>query len=209
MRLRFVKDAENIIKSNPDLCITDPENHKGKWIELYPYKRFEIEVGCGKGKMITSLAEANPENFYLGIEKFDSVICRAIQKLLEHPISNVKFVRNDAINLLNMFEIGEVDKVYLSFPDPWPKARHEKRRLTSPNFMNMYKVILKKGGSIRLKTDNVALYEYSLESMLPYLENPKYGEYEYKDNDFTTEFEDKFRKLGNKIFFIEGTFKEV
>lgn len=206
MRLRFVKDAKDIIESNKDICITNPMDYKGKWKK--DFKRLEIEVGCGKGQLISSMAQRYPENLYIGIEKFDSVICRAITKVKEKEINNCLLIRYDAMALLEMFDKEEVDKIYLSFPDPWPKARHEKRRLTSPNFMDMYKVILKKNGEIRLKTDNYDLYNYSLESMLPYLENPKYGERVYSDDELTTEFEDKFRKLGNKIYFIEGNFKE-
>ncbi len=208
MRLRYVKDAKDIIESNKDICITEPEAYKGKWRNFKDYKRLEIEVGCGKGQLISSMAERYPDNLYIGIEKFDSVICRAITKVKEKEINNCLLIRHDAALLLDMFDKEEVDKVYLSFPDPWPKARHEKRRLTSPNFMDMYRVILKKGGEIRLKTDNYDLYQYSLESMTPYLDNPKYGIREYTDDELTTEFEDKFRKLGNKIYFIEGKFKE-
>lgn len=208
MRLRYVKDAKDIIESNKNICITEPETYKGKWRDFKDYKRLEIEVGCGKGQLISSMAQRNTDNLYIGIEKFDSVICRAITKVIEKEIDNCLLIRHDAALLLDMFDKEEVDKVYLSFPDPWPKARHEKRRLTSPNFMDMYRVILKKGGEIRLKTDNYDLYEYSLESMVPYLDNPKYGIREYTDDELTTEFEDKFRKLGNKIYFIEGKFKE-
>lgn len=208
MRLRYVKDAKDIIESNKNICITEPETYKGKWRDFKDYKRLEIEVGCGKGQLISSMAQRYTDNLYIGIEKFDSVICRAITKVIEKEINNCLLIRHDAALLLDMFDKEEVDKVYLSFPDPWPKARHEKRRLTSPNFMDMYRVILKKGGEIRLKTDNYDLYEYSLESMVPYLDNPKYGIREYTDDELTTEFEDKFRKLGNKIYFIEGKFKE-
>ena len=208
MRLRFVKDAKDIIESNKDICITNPIDYQGKWNTFKDYKRLEIEVGCGKGQLISSMAERFPDNLYIGIEKFDSVICRAITKVKEKEINNCLLIRYDASHLLEMFNKGEVDKVYLSFPDPWPKARHEKRRLTSPIFMDMYKVILKKNGEIRLKTDNYDLYEYSLENMLKYLDNPSYGERVYTIDELTTEFEDKFRKLGNKIYFIEGKFKE-
>ncbi len=208
MRLRYVKDAKDIIESNKNICITEPETYKGKWRDFKDYKRLEIEVGCGKGQLISSMAQRYTDNLYIGIEKFDSVICRAITKVIEKEINNCLLIRHDAALLLDMFDKEEVDKVYLSFPDPWPKARHEKRRLTSPNFMDMYRVILKKGGEIRLKTDNYDLYQYSLESMVQYLDNPKYGIREYTADELTTEFEDKFKKLGNKIYFIEGKFKE-
>ena len=154
------------------------------------------------------MAIAHPDTLFIGIEKFDSVICRAIEKRKELDINNALFVRGDATNLLDWFEAGEVDRVFLSFPDPWPKARHEKRRLSSPRFMDMYKVILNDNGIFRIKTDNVPLYEYSLESTLPYLEDAKYGERVYTDDEITTEFEEKFRKLGNKIYFIEGKIKK-
>ena len=208
MRLRYVKSAKDTIESNKDICITNPEEYKGKWKEVYPFKKIMIEVGCGKGKFITEMAVANPDTLFIGIEKFDSVICRAIEKRIELDINNAIFVRGDATNLLDWFEKGEVDRVFLSFPDPWPKARHEKRRLSSPRFMDMYKVILNDDGIFRIKTDNVPLYEYSLESTLPYLDNPSYGERIYTDGEITTEFEEKFRKLGNKIYYIEGKIKK-
>lgn len=207
MRLRNVKGAKEIIESNPTISILDPESNKGKWKEIYKVNRIEIEVGCGKGKMLTEMAQQNKDVLYIGIEKFDSVICRAIEKAKELELKNCLFIRVDAINILNIFEKGEIDQVYLSFPDPWPKARHEKRRLTSPKFLDAYKVILKDDGRIRLKTDNIDLYNYSLETMIPYLENAKYGEREYKEDEIKTEFESKYIKLGKKIYYIEGVYK--
>lgn len=208
MRLRNVPYAKDIINNNPNISVLNPMDYKGKWVKSFGLNKLEIEVGCGKGKMLSLMAEDNKDNLYLGIEKFDSVICRAITRAIELDLSNLKFIRMDAEKLLDVFSDSEVDRVYLSFPDPWPKARHEKRRLTSPKFLELYKKILKEDGIIRLKTDNYDLYQYSLETMIPLLNNPKYGEYPMMDNDYTTEFEDKFRKLNQKIYYIEGKFNK-
>ena len=206
MRLRNVPYAKDIIEGYKDISILSPEDYKGKWLESFGFNTLEVEVGCGKGKMLCSMALSNPNTLYIGIEKFDSVICRAIAKAHELNLNNLKFIRIDAEKLLDIFSEKEIDRVYLSFPDPWPKVRHEKRRLTSPKFLGLYKTVLKDEGILRLKTDNYDLYNYSLETMVPILNDPKYGEYPIIENDHTTEFEDKFRKLNQKIYYIEGKY---
>ena len=155
----------------------------------------------GKGKFIIEYACEFPIINFIGIEKFDSVIARAIQKSNEYELNNLVLVRYDALFIEDIFD-KEIDKILLNFSDPWPKARHEKRRLTSKNFLGSYEKISKKNVIIEMKTDNIDLFNYSLES----LEENKY-KIIYKTNDLhnedvdniETEYEEKFASQGIKI----------
>ena len=210
MRLRHVKNASAIVEENRNIVIENPTLYKGKWKELLNVNGpISLEVGCGKGKFLCDNAILFKNNGYIGLEMMTSVICRAVQKVLETGAKNVLLLNQDANNLLDLFNEGEIDKIYVNFPDPWPKKRHEKRRLTSPSFLSKYKTILKKDGVFRFKTDNLDLYNYSLETVLPVLKDGfKYGLVEYSDDTIMTEFETKFKNNGNPIYFIEGVFKE-
>ncbi len=169
-----------------------------------------IEIGTGKGRYIHTLAKQNPDINYIGVEMFDSVIVRAIEKVEEDMLPNIKFIRCDAFILMEKFE-NYFDHIYLNFSDPWPKNKHEKRRLTSKRFLDIYKKILKKDCMLTFKTDNTGLFEYSVVSMNNYgcninrfsidLHNSEYD----KDN-VRTEYEEKFSSLGEKIKLIEISF---
>lgn len=169
-----------------------------------------IEIGTGKGRYIHTLAKLNPNINYIGVEMFDSVIVRAIEKLEEDEVPNLKFIRCDAFLLAEKFE-NYFDQVYLNFSDPWPKTRHEKRRLTSPGFLDIYKKILKQNCFLTFKTDNTSLFEYSVVSLNNY--NCKVHRFsidlhnsEYDKENIRTEYEDKFSGYGEKIKLIEVTF---
>ncbi len=169
-----------------------------------------IEIGIGKGRYIHTLAKLNPNINYIGVEMFDSVIVRAIEKLEEDEVPNLKFIRCDAFLLAEKFE-NYFDQVYLNFSDPWPKNRHEKRRLTSPGFLDIYKKILKQNCFLTFKTDNTSLFEYSVVSLNNY--NCKIHRFsidlhnsEYDKENIRTEYEDKFSGYGEKIKLIEVTF---
>lgn len=211
MRLRHVKNASEIVESHKDIVIESPENYKGEWRKLFnkdDNTKLSLEIGCGKGLFLTRLSDAFKDEAFLGIEMMTSVICRAVQKIDEQKIENVKLINKDGANILDYFMEGEIDHLYVNFPDPWPKARHEKRRLTFPSFLEKYKVILKKDGIFRFKTDNLDLYNYSLETLSKALKDDfKYGKVEYTTDTIMTEFETKFRSNGNDIYYIEGTFK--
>jgi len=210
MRLRHVKNACEIIAQAKNICYINPISEKGVWKKHFPNSsKIILEVGMGKGQFLTSIAQNNPDNLYLGMEKMDSVICRAITKVEEKELSNCILILGDAEKLLDYFNEKEIDEIYLSFPDPWPKARHEKRRLTSPNFLVKYRTILKEDGIIYLKTDNASLFEYSLSTMSPLLKNYEKGEIDYQTPKITTEFEDKFRLLKEPIYYLKGQFKEA
>ena len=165
MRLRHIPGAEEEIERR-HYVVHDPEARRGQWNLLFGNDNpVEIEVGMGKGKFIMELAANNPDVNYIGIERYSSVLLRGLQKRAELELDNLYFMCVDAKELGQYFEPGEVSRVYLNFSDPWPKDRHAKRRLTSPEFMKVYDQILKADGVLELKTDNTGLFEYSLESV--------------------------------------------
>lgn len=200
MRLKHIKNADIIIKSSPYL-ISNPEDYKGKWQSVFNNDNdIEIEIGTGKGKFIIQKALENPNINFIGVEKYDSPLVGAVKRLEELEINNLKLICYDAFTIGNVFD-KEVSKIYLNFSDPWPKKRHAKRRLTSPNFLSKYDPIFKGDMKIEMKTDNDDLYEYSLLS---------FDEYGYKiiktDTNYldtcTTEYEDKFRSKGKNINYV-------
>ncbi len=204
MRLRNVKGSIQTIETS-EFTINKPELNKGKWHEVFGNDHpIHIEVGMGKGRFITDLALLHPEINYIGIEKFSSVLVRAVQKRNELDISNLFFIRMDAENLGNVFENSEIDKIYLNFSDPWPKDRHAKRRLTSKEFFLRYDNILIPDGVVEFKTDNTLLFDFTLEQ-IP-LAGWEISEYTYdlhnspmNDGNVMTEYEEKFSSKGNPI----------
>lgn len=165
MRLRHIKGAEQEIEESP-YVIHDPASCKGRWSEVFGNNNpIRIEVGMGKGKFIMELALQNPDINYVGIERYSSVLLRGLQKRAEMDIPNIYFMREDALELADIFAPEEVERIYLNFSDPWPKDRHAKRRLTSDRFLAIYDKVLKRDGVIEFKTDNQELFCYSLESI--------------------------------------------
>ena len=201
MRLRNNPKAYDIMEENADFVILDPESHKGKYHQLFKEnKPVFVEIGMGKGDFIYQNALKHPENNYIGIEKFPSVLAAAINKInKQEKLDNLKLMHYDALELLNVFEKGEIDHLFLNFSDPWPKKRHAKRRLTSPDFLNVYRQLLKKDGLIEFKTDNRGLFEYSLQSVtenhLDYVSLDLHNSPEAEDN-IMTEYERKFSVNG-------------
>lgn len=198
MRLRHIKGSEEFV-ANSRFTINDPETRKGSW----PHP-LHIEIGMGKGQFLRGMAKLNPDVHYLGIEIYESVMQKAIERLeKEDPIpENLNFLCMNAERLLMVFKDKEVDKIYLNFSDPWPKARHENRRLTSPNFLRLYERVLSDEGSIEFKTDNVDLFEYSLESIPAAGWELTYVTHDLHSEDMPnvmTEYEEKFSEKGNKI----------
>lgn len=171
MRLRRKPEADAFLKSHTEYFIDEPETKKGSIQSLFETKQpLRIEIGMGKGDFIIELAKQNPNINFIGIEKYDSVLFVAMKKVLEleTPLNNLRLMRADAINLKDIFESHEVDRVYLNFSDPWPKSRHYKRRLTYKDFLSVYETILVEKGYIEFKTDNRTLFEFSLVSMNQY-----------------------------------------
>lgn len=204
MRLRNLKNKEEII-NNCDFIITDPFKYIGKWKDLFKNNNpIHIEVGMGMGKFIYENALNNPDINYIGIERYDNVIARAIKKL--DKLDNLILVRMDAREIDEVFK-KEIDLIYLNFSDPWPKKRSINKRLTSPIFLNKYDKIFKNTNNIIMKTDNRDLFIYSIESLSNYgykLSNISFDLHESSDNIITTEYEDKFVSIGKNIYYLEG-----
>lgn len=212
MRLRKVKKAREIIARHPEIVIPNPQEYAGKWSQFFKNNNsIYLEIGMGKGKFLIDNALKHPEINFIGIEKFDSVIVRACEKLIGQPLPNIALINEDALKLLDFFGEGEVSKLFLNFSDPWPKSRHAKRRLTNPGFLKIYKKLLQKNGVIQLKTDNQKLFEYSLKEMNNFgmifeeisldLHNSDYNE-----NNITTEYEERFIKRNHNIYYLKVRF---
>lgn len=205
MRLRHIPGSEEEIAESP-YVVQEPFEKKGKWKDIFGNGNpIEIEVGMGKGRFIMELASLHPEINYVGIERYPSVLLRGLQKREKLDLDNIFFMCVDAKNLSEIYEPGEVQTIYLNFSDPWPKDRHEKRRLTSGEFMAVYDRILKPEGAVEFKTDNKGLFDYSLNAI------PEAGwrikEYTYDlhhsdmgQGNVMTEYEEKFSAMGNPIY---------
>lgn len=208
MRLRNIPRAAEVIEGH-QVAINRPEEQKGQWKNVFGNDNpIRIEIGMGKGQFIMTLAKQNPQVNYIGIERYSSVLLRALEKYDTeefHMLSNIRLICMDARNLEEVFAPEEVDRIYLNFSDPWPKARHAKRRLTSKEFLTRYDKVLKSDGVIEFKTDNKSLFEFSLEEV----ETTKW---ELVDHTFDlhhnekmnagnvmTEYEKKFSSMGNPI----------
>ena len=204
MRLRNVPGARETIIEN-QFSIQQPEQMKGKWAEVFQNDHpIHIEVGMGKGQFIIEMARRNPEVNYIGIEKYSSVLVRAVEKLEDFEHDNLRLIRMDAENIEEVFDKDEVDRIYLNFSDPWPKDRHAKRRLTSTRFLERYDNILTPEGRVMFKTDNKDLFDFSLEQVEEarwILENHTYDLHhsEYNEGNVMTEYEEKFSAKGNPI----------
>lgn len=213
MRLRNIPRADETVAASP-FVINEPTALRGRWHEYFGNDRpIRIEVGMGKGRFLRDMAARNPEINYIGIERYTSVLLRAVEKaeaakeeagLAEGQPGNFIFLCQDASVLPEIFAAGEVDRIYLNFSDPWPKERHAKRRLTSSVFLACYDKILKPDGTVEFKTDNQDLFTYSLESVveagwkiLGYTRDLHHDP--MGDGNVMTEYEEKFSSQGNPI----------
>lgn len=205
MRLRKIKYAKSMIELYPQAVIEKPEEFAGKWQTLFQNDfPIHLEIGCGKGQFIHSMAKKHPQINFIAMEKYDSVIIRALDKWIQEPMDHLRFIQKDANHLDLFFGKEEISTIYLNFSDPWPKLRQAKRRLTHPLFLERYLHVLKPNGKIILKTDNFGLFQYS---MMTILNHPNLHldaiDLDYQDQgNVTTEFEDKFRELGNPIYHL-------
>ena len=204
MRLRNVKNKEEILNSSSYL-VKNPSDHCGKWNELFGNSNpIYIEIGMGKGKFIIENAIKYPEVNFIGIEKFDSVVARSLPKIPEN-LKNLYIIRMDALNIETVF-FNEISRIYLNFSDPWPKVRHNLRRLSSRIFLDKYDNIFTDRMEIFMRTDNRDLYIYSLESFSDHGYKLKDISFDlHNDSDcelITTEYEDKFSSLGLPIYSV-------
>jgi len=208
MRLRNITGSREVIAASP-YVVPEAElfNCPGTWNTIFGNDRpIHIEIGMGKGKFLHTMAKQNPDINYIGIEKYSSVLLRAIQKLEADEVPNLKLIRMDAEDIAKVFGKGEVDKIYLNFSDPWPKDRHAKRRLPSRQFLEKYDVILKKDGRLEFKTDNKDLFDFAVEELelagwkAEVITYDLHGDAELVRGNVMTEYEEKFSSMGNPIF---------
>ncbi|WP_430610312.1 tRNA (guanosine(46)-N7)-methyltransferase TrmB [Enterococcus sp. DIV0876] len=211
MRVRKRAGAQELVADHPEFVVANPTEWKGRWHERFGNDHpIHIEIGMGKGQFITGMAKANPDINYIGIEMQISVVSIALDKLIAEEIPNVQLLHVDGSALTNYFADHEVDQIYLNFSDPWPKKKHEKRRLTSKAFLAVDEQIIRPNGEIHFKTDNQGLFEYSLASFSQYgmilkqvwldLHTSTY------EGNIMTEYEEKFANRGQRIYRVEAQF---
>lgn len=205
MRLRNIPGADEAVLNSP-YCVKEPQSCCGKWQTLFPAAGpLCIEIGMGKGRFIMDSAAAHPHTNFVGIERYSSVLLRALQKMEEHPLPNLKFICMDAAEIDTAFSTHEVSKIYLNFSDPWPKDRHARRRLTSRRFLALYEKILTPDGCIEFKTDNQELFSFSLEELketgwsIDTSTRDLHKDIVLNEGNIMTEYEEKFSSRGNPI----------
>ena len=207
MRLRNITGSREAVTKDI-YVITEPERLKGSWGTKFRNDNpIHIEIGAGKGQFIIELANRNPDINYIGIEKYSSVLFRALEKRREIELDNLYFICFDAEYLINIFAEDEIDRIYLNFSDPWPKDRHEKRRLTSRNFLSKYDKCLKKDGELIFKTDNRTLFDFSIEELEAAKWTIKNISFDLHSSQYTrdnimTEYEKRFVSQGKPIHMM-------
>lgn len=207
MRLRNITGSREVIAQSPYVVKEAVlEKCPGTWHALFGNSNpIYIEIGMGKGRFIHTMAKEHPDINFVGIEKYSSVLLRAIQKMEEEELPNLKFIRMDAEDIAKVFGPGEVDRIYLNFSDPWPKDRHAKRRLPSREFLGRYDVILKRKGRLEFKTDNRDLFDFAVEELGPAGWKAQAITYDlHRDEtlmqgNVMTEYEERFSAMGNAI----------
>ncbi len=209
MRLRNIPRAESVLNECKEV-VKNAACCRGRWQETFGNANpVHIEIGMGKGQFLLALALRNPTINYIGIERYSSVLLRAVEKMQEMdlPPANLRFICMDARSVAEAFAPGEIDRIYLNFSDPWPKSRHASRRLTSKEFLARYHNILADGGAIEFKTDNRLLFDFSVTEVRDSsdfcLEGCTYDLHhdpEMNRGNIMTEYEEKFSSLGNPIY---------
>ncbi len=209
MRLRNIPGADEAISKHP-VAMKNVIEYKGKWSSVFANSNpIHIEIGMGKGQFILNLAKQNPDINYIGIERYSSVLLRALEKFDTeefHGLTNIRFICMDAMTIPEVFEKGEVGRIYLNFSDPWPKARHANRRLTSTRFFAQYEKVLTDDGLVEFKTDNQGLFEFSLEQVgeagwqLLAHTFDLHADAVMNVGNIMTEYEEKFSSMGNPIY---------
>ena len=209
MRLRNIPRADGVIKSHP-MVVQDTQESRGNWKNIFGNDRpVYLEIGMGKGRFLMNMAKEHPLVNFVGIERYSSVLLRALEKYDTEEykdLQNIRFLCMDATEIENVINQGEIRKIYLNFSDPWPNARHARRRLTSGTFLDRYAKILPPGGNLEFKTDNTELFRFSLEEIRE-KEGWRLDKYTYdlhrndemNQGNIMTEYEEKFSSLGNPI----------
>ena len=208
MRLRNITGSREVISGSPYVIKEEMQREcAGRWKEIFGNDApVRIEAGMGKGRFIHTMAKLHPDINYVGIEKYSSVLLRAVRKMELDELPNLKFLRMDAEDIAEVFGQGEVDRIYLNFSDPWPKDRHAKRRLPSREFLARFARILKPGGRLEFKTDNRPLFDFALEELnaspewkLEVFTYDLHSDEGLMQGNIMTEYEEKFSSMGNPI----------
>ncbi|MFR1343097.1 MAG: tRNA (guanosine(46)-N7)-methyltransferase TrmB [Anaerovoracaceae bacterium] len=209
MRQRNIKNLDEKLRQNSQFLVEDPAQHKGKWARVFGNDNpIYLEIGCGKGQFIMKRAASCPSANYIAIEGQSNVALRALEKAQAEGMENLRIFIAYVHDLEDYFEAGELAGIYLNFSDPWPKARHFKRRLTYRQRLLNYKKVLGRDGFVEFKTDNDGLFEFSLEEIqeagleITEVTGDLHSE-EYESKDFTTEYEDRFSKAGKNINYVK------
>lgn len=208
MRLRNITGCREMIGES-EFVVHEPETMKGKWREAFGNDHpVYVEIGMGKGRFLMDMARLYPEINFIGIEKYSSVLLRAVQKLEEEELPNVRLIRMDAEDLENVFALGELDRIYLNFSDPWPPNRQRKRRLTWRAYLEVYDEILRQQGDLCFKTDNQRFFEWSLQEICQFGWLIQNISLDLHNSDFEgnvmTEYEEKFSAEGYRIYRLEA-----
>ena len=224
MRLRNIPRAESVI-NNHKFVLRKPKEQKNKWLKIFGNNNpIHIEIGMGKGQFILEKARKNQGINYIGIERYSSVLLRALERLdnevssntqegggkdiIVGGLKNLRLIRMDAVEIEEVFGEMEIEKVYLNFSDPWPKKRNAKRRLTSKEFLRRYEKVLSNNGRIELKTDNVNLFDFSIEQLddrnwnIEHITKDLHHDEAMNVDNIMTEYEEKFSLLGNPIYML-------
>jgi len=215
LRLRNISYAPQKITEFPKVVVQNPQDFKGIWAKnvFENDNKIHVEIGAGRGNFIINSAKKNPNVNFVGIEKYDSVLVRALEKIIEENLSNLRLVKFDAQKISDIFAENEIEKIYLNFSDPWDKTAYKDRRLTNRIFLEKYKKILVENGILQFKTDNAGLFGFSVREFNNFglcideisldLHNPE------PLWNIRTEYEEKFVKSGKKIFFITVNFGKI
>ena len=206
MRLRNIPRAEGILNES-EMVVKNASENKGHWAsDIFGNDHpLHIEIGMGKGQFLLTLAERNPHINYIGIERYSSVLLRAVEKL-EEPVANIRFLCIDAAEIPDIFSPEEVERIYLNFSDPWPKARHARRRLTSSEYFARYDKILAKDGQVEFKTDNRDLFDFSVKEInnsdiweVTACTYDLHNDTSMNEGNIMTEYETKFSSMNHPI----------
>ena len=213
MRRRKIKGADQRLLSYTGLVITQAQEHKGKWHEVFGNQHpLHLEVGIGRGSFLKKYAQRHPEWNFLGVETKEEVMLYGVQESAEEGLTNIRFIWQNAVDLQDFFAPGEIDRIYLNFSDPWPKKRHARRRLTYKTFLDMYRKVLRPGGEIHLKTDHEDMFAFSLNSFLEngwIVRNVSLDLYkDLPEDNIPTDYETKFVAQGLKIYKLEARVPE-
>ena len=209
MRMRKKKNCASRMEACADIWVREPQKNKGQWQRIFGNdKPIHIEIGCGKGGFVTGMAQLHPDVNFIAVEKVPDVMVMAMEKAKALGLTNVLFADLDAQCLPELFEKGEIKRIYLNFSDPWKKSKQAKRRLTHKNFLDLYKQVLNEGDYIWFKTDNRSLFEFSLNSFAREnfkLENITLDLHNSGfEGNVVTEYESRFLELGQPIYRLEA-----